>query len=181
MTVAVLALQGAFIEHEHVLEELGVKTVELRQAADLDQPYDGLILPGGESTVQGKLLRELRMFDPLRKQIADGLPVLGTCAGLILLGSPEHFGTIPMQVKRNAYGRQLGSFHTEAEFKDLGLVPMSFIRAPYVESVSDGVEVLSVVDDHIVGVRYGNQIAIAFHPELDSDRKIHQMFLDMIG
>ena len=175
MTVAVLALQGAFIEHEHVLEELGVKTVELRQAADLDQPYDGLILPGGESTVQGKLLRELKMFDPLKKQIADGMPVLGTCAGLILLGSPEHFGTIPMQVKRNAYGRQLGSFHTKAEFKDLGLVPMSFIRAPYVESVSDG------VDDHIVGVRYGNQIAIAFHPELDSDRKIHQMFLDMIG
>lgn len=85
-----------------------------------------------------------------------------------------------MQVKRNAYGRQLGSFHTEAEFKDLGLVPMSFIRAPYVESVSDGVEILSVVDDHIVGVRYGNQVAIAFHPELDSDRKIHQMFLDMI-
>lgn len=83
------------------------------------------------------------------------MPVLGTCAGLILLGSPEHFGTIPMQVKRNAYGRQLGSFHTKAEFKDLGLVPMSFIRAPYVESVSDGVEVLSVVDDHIVGVRYG--------------------------
>lgn len=88
MTVAVIyTLQGAFIEHEHVLEELGVKTVELRQAADLDQPYDGLILPGGESTVQGKLLRELRMFDPLRKQITDGLPVLGTCAGLILLGS----------------------------------------------------------------------------------------------
>ena len=121
MTVAVLALQGAFIEHEHVLEELGVKTVELRQAADLDQPYDGLILPGGESTVQGKLLRELKMFDPLKKQIADGMPVLGTCAGLILLGSPEHFGTIPMQVKRNAYGRQLGSFHTKAEFKDLGI------------------------------------------------------------
>lgn len=129
MTVAVLALQGAFIEHEHVLEELGVKTVELRQAADLDQPYDGLILPGGESTVQGKLLRELGMFDPLKKQIADGMPVLGTCAGLILLGSPEHFGTIPMQVKRNAYGRQLGSFHTEAEVKGIGTVPMSFIRA----------------------------------------------------
>ena len=122
MTVAVLALQGAFIEHEHVLEELGVKTVELRQAADLDQPYDGLILPGGESTVQGKLLRELRMFDPLKKQIADGMPVLGTCAGLILLGSPEHFGTIPMQVKRNAFGRQLGSFHTEAEFKEHEIV-----------------------------------------------------------
>ena len=120
------------------------------------------------------------MFDPLRKQIADGLPVLGTCAGLILLGSPEHFGTIPMQVKRNAYGRQLGSFHTEAEVKGIGTVPMSFIRAPYVERVSDGVEVLSVVDDHIVGVRYGNQIATAFHPELDKDRRIHRMFLSMI-
>ena len=91
MTVAVLALQGAFIEHEHVLEELGVKTVELRQAADLDQPYDGLILPGGESTVQGKLLRELGMFDPLKKQIADGMPVLGTCAGLIPFRLPGTF------------------------------------------------------------------------------------------
>ena len=115
------------------------------------------------------------------------MPVLATCAGMILLASDiagqeeSYFGTLPMTVRRNAYGRQLGSFHTEAEFKDLGLVPMSFIRAPYVESVSDGVEILSVVDDHIVGVRYGNQIAIAFHPELDSDRKIHQMFLDMIS
>ncbi len=163
MTVAVLALQGAFIEHEHVLEELGVKTVELRQAADLDQPYDGLILPGGESTVQGKLLRELKMFDPLKKQIADGMPVLGTCAARL-----PHFGQSRCEGLR-------------PPFKDLGLVPMSFIRAPYVESVSDGVEILSVVDDHIVGVRYGNQIAIAFHPELDSDRKIHQMFLDMIS
>ena len=181
MTIGILAVQGAFIEHAKVLEKLGVSSIELRKASDLENHIDGLILPGGESTVQGKLLRELKMFDPLKKQIADGMPVLGTCAGLILLGSPEHFGTIPMQVKRNAYGRQLGSFHTKAEFKDLGLVPMSFIRAPYVESVSDGVEILSVVDDHIVGVRYGNQVAIAFHPELDSDRKIHQMFLDMIS
>ena len=181
MTIGILAVQGAFIEQAKVLEKLGVSSIELRKASDLENHIDGLILPGGESTVQGKLLRELKMFDPLKKQIADGMPVLGTCAGLILLGSPEHFGTIPMQVKRNAYGRQLGSFHTEAEFKDLGLVPMSFIRAPYVESVSDGVEILSVVDDHIVGVRYGNQVAIAFHPELDSDRKIHQMFLDMIS
>ena len=180
MTVAVLALQGAFIEHEHVLEELGVKTVELRQAADLDQPYDGLILPGGESTVQGKLLRELKMFDPLKKQIADGLPVLGTCAGLILLGSPEHFGTIPMQVKRNAYGRQLGSFHTEAEVKGIGTVPMSFIRAPYVSEVSDGVEVLAEVDGKIVGVKYGNQLAFAFHPELNDDLSIHKAFIDLI-
>ena len=185
MTVAVLALQGAFIEHEHVLEELGVKTVELRQAADLDQPYDGLILPGGESTVQGKLLRELRMFDPLRKQIADGLPVLGTCAGLILLGSPEHFGTIPMQVKRNAYGRQLGSFHTTANANGIGEISMTFIRAPYVESVhadaaGEKPEVLSIVQDRIVGVKYHNQMAFAFHPELDQDTKIHETFLGMI-
>ena len=181
MTVAVLALQGAFIEHEHVLEELGVKTVELRQAADLDQPYDGLILPGGESTVQGKLLRELKMFDPLRKQIADGLPVLGTCAGLILLGSPEHFGTIPMQVKRNAYGRQLGSFHTEALVAGIGTVPMTFIRAPYIASVEDGVDVLAVVEDRIVGVKYKNQMAFSFHPELDPDVRIHKTFLSMIS
>ena len=180
MTVAVLALQGAFIEHEHVLEELGVKTVELRQAADLDQPYDGLILPGGESTVQGKLLRELRMFDPLKKQIADGMPVLGTCAGLILLGSPEHFGTIPMQVKRNAYGRQLGSFHTTAHANGIGEISMTFIRAPYVAEASPEVDVLATVDDKIVAVKYGNQFALSFHPELDSDYRIHKAFVDSI-
>ena len=180
MTVAVLALQGAFIEHEHVLEELGVKTVELRQAADLDQPYDGLILPGGESTVQGKLLRELRMFDPLKKQIADGMPVLGTCAGLILLGSPEHFGTIPMQVKRNAYGRQLGSFHTIREMKGIGQVPMTFIRAPYIEKCGEGAEVLAEVDGNIVAVKYKEQYGLAFHPELDEDDRIHEAFLNSV-
>lgn len=180
MKVAVLALQGAFIEHEKVLQELGVETVELRQASDLDQSYDGLVLPGGESTVQGKLLRELGMFDTLQTQIREGMPVLATCAGMILLGSKEHFGTIPMLVKRNAYGRQLGSFHTDADVKGIGTVPMSFIRAPYVESVEEGVEVLSVVDGHIVGVRYGKQLAFAFHPELDEDRQIHQMFVNML-
>ena len=184
MTVAVLALQGAFIEHEHVLEELGVKTVELRQAADLDQPYDGLILPGGESTVQGKLLRELRMFDSLKKQIADGMPVLGTCAGLILLGSPEHFGTIPMQVKRNAYGRQLGSFEATARFDNSFDFTMTFIRAPYVEAIDDfaknDVHVLAEYDGKIVGVQYKNQIGLAFHPELDDDTRIHERFLELI-
>ena len=187
--IGVLALQGAFIEHEKMLQSLGAKCHELREKSDLAMPLDGLVLPGGESTTQKKLLSDLGMYEPLKRKIAAGLPVLATCAGLILLAksatrdkSPyPGFGTLPVRVRRNAYGRQLGSFHTEAEFKDLGLVPMSFIRAPYVESVSDGVESLSVVDDHIVGVRYGNQVAIAFHPELDSDRKIHQMFLDMIS
>ena len=187
MKIGILAVQGAFAEHKSKLEKLGARCMELRKKEDLDGDFDGLVLPGGESTVQGKLLRELEMFEPLKEKIQTGMPVLATCAGVILLADHlsndghVYFGTMPVTVKRNAYGRQLGSFHTKAEFKDLGLVPMSFIRAPYVESVSDGVEVLSVVDDHIVGVRYGNQIAIAFHPELDSDRKIHQMFLDMIS
>ena len=185
--IGVLAVQGAFAEHEAMLCSIGAECRELRSAADLGQKPDGLVLPGGESTVQRRLLMESGMLAPIKSWIEEGVPVLATCAGLILLA--EHlsndertcFKTLPVTVRRNAYGRQLGSFHTEAEFKDLGLVPMSFIRAPYVESVSDGVEVLSVVDDHIVGVRYGNQIAIAFHPELDSDRKIHQMFFDMIS
>ena len=115
MKIGVLALQGAFAEHEKVLEQLGAECIELRQARDLSEPYDALVLPGGESTVQGKLLRELDMYEPLRAKIAAGLPVLATCAGLILLAEhiagddTVHFGTLPVTVKRNAYGRQLGS------------------------------------------------------------------------
>ena len=151
MTIAVSALQGAFIEHEKILEKLGVSCIELRQKEDLNNHYDGIILPGGESTVQGKLLRELDMFDTIKAQIKQGLPVLATCAGMILLSenidndSTSHFQTIPMTVKRNAYGRQLGSFYTEEDFKGIGKIPMTFIRAPYVESVSDDVEVLATV------------------------------------
>ena len=141
MKIAVLALQGAFIEHEKKLEQLGATCIELRQKSDLDQDFDGLVLPGGESTVQGKLLKELDMFDDLQKRIQDGLPTLATCAGLILLAkeienqNQTYFSTIPMMVKRNAYGRQLGSFHTIEEMKGIGKVPMTFIRAPYIESV----------------------------------------------
>ena len=185
MKIAVLAVQGAFIEHERKLEVLRASCVELRKAEDLNQSYDGLVLPGGESTVQGKLLRELGMFDTIRKQIKDGLPVLATCAGMILLADSlegdamVHLQTVPMTVKRNAYGRQLGSFHTEAEFKGIGEIPMTFIRAPYVADVSDGVEVLAVVQDRIVAVRYGKQMALAFHPELDEDERVHREFLRM--
>lgn len=185
MKIAVLAVQGAFIEHERKLEVLGASCVELRKAEDLNQSYDGLVLPGGESTVQGKLLRELGMFDTIRKQIKDGLPVLATCAGMILLADSlegdamVHLQTVPMTVKRNAYGRQLGSFHTETEFKGIGEIPMTFIRAPYVADVSDGVEVLAVVQDRIVAVRYGKQMALAFHPELDEDERVHREFLRM--
>ena len=130
MKIGVLALQGAFAEHEKVLEQLGAECIELRQARDLSEPYDALVLPGGESTVQGKLLKELGMFDTIKSQIQNGMPVLATCAGAILLaetidgqikGQPEqYFGTIPMCIRRNAYGRQLGSFHTEAQVAGIG-------------------------------------------------------------
>ena len=185
MKIAVLAVQGAFIEHEKMLEKLGVSCVELRKAKDLNQSYDGLVLPGGESTVQGKLLRELGMFETLQNQIREGLPVLATCAGMILLAdhleqdAAVHLQTIPMTVKRNAYGRQLGSFHTEGEFAGLGKIPMTFIRAPYVSEVADGVEVLAVVEERIVAVRYRNQMALAFHPELDENTAVHREFLRM--
>lgn len=187
--IAVLAVQGAFAEHIDRMKALGAECIELRQRADLEQEFDGLILPGGESTVQGKLLRELSMFEPLREKIQNGLPVFGTCAGLILLAqelsNDEHvyFGTLPVRVQRNAYGRQLGSFHAEQEVKGIGKVPMTFIRAPYIESVvqtgEKSVEILAEVDGHIVAVRYGNQLGVAFHPELDADNRIHEMFLQM--
>lgn len=186
MVIGVLALQGAFIEHENILKELGVESIELRNRSDLDKHYDGLILPGGESTVQGKLLKSLGMFDKLKEQIESGMPVLATCAGMILLSEKvdgeisKNFGPIPMNVKRNAYGRQLGSFHTVGKFKGIGNIPMSFIRAPYVESVSSEVEVLSIVNEKIVAVRYGNQIALSFHPEVDDDLSIHKEFLKLI-
>ena len=185
MKIAVLAVQGAFIEHEKKLSELGAECFEIRQKKDLQQDYDGLILPGGESTVQGKLLRELDLFQPLQHKIREGLPVLGTCAGLILLAgqlsndSNTYFGTLPVIVRRNAYGRQLGSFHTEEEMKGIGKIPMTFIRAPYIEKAGDGVDVIATVDNNIVGVRYGNQIGLSFHPEVTEDIGVHRYFLDI--
>lgn len=186
MKIAVLALQGAFYEHETIIRELGADCVELRKKEDLAESFDGLILPGGESTAQGKLLRESDMFSTLREMIKSGLPVLATCAGLILLAEKSsndertYFRTLPVTVRRNAYGRQLGSFRTVQDFGSLSAVPMTFIRAPYIESVREDVEILAKVDGNIVGVRYQNQLAISFHPELDSDRRIHRMFLERI-
>ncbi|MDE6845762.1 MAG: pyridoxal 5'-phosphate synthase glutaminase subunit PdxT [Lachnospiraceae bacterium] len=187
MKIAVLAVQGAFAEHIDKLKKLGADCIELRQISDLEQDFDGLILPGGESTVQGKLLRELHMFEPIQDRIRQGLPVLGTCAGLILLAQEisndgnVYLGTLPVRVQRNAYGRQLGSFHCEQEFEGIGSVPMTFIRAPYIEAVTASAEILARVEDRIVAARCGNQIGIAFHPELDEDDRIHEMFLKMCG
>lgn len=189
MKIGVLAVQGAFIEHENMIRKLGADVVEIRQAKDLCD-IDGIILPGGESTVQGKLLKDLSMFDTLRDKILDGLPVLGTCAGLILLadsveGEDGHLRTLPVTVKRNAYGRQLGSFTTLAPVAGIGDFPMTFIRAPYVSSVreaadvSQSVKVLASVDGKIVAVQYGRQLGLAFHPELTDDTRIHAYFLSL--
>lgn len=185
MTVAVLAVQGDFAEHERMLSELGVTWFEIRETDDLERPFDRLVLPGGESTTQGKLLREDGLLEPLRERIEAGMPVLATCAGLILLarriegGEGPHLATLDATVCRNAYGRQLGSFHTQAEFAGLGEVPMSFIRAPYVSEAGPGVEVLAQVDGRTVAVRQGKQLALAFHPELDADPRIHELFLSL--
>jgi pyridoxal 5'-phosphate synthase pdxT subunit len=186
MKIAVLAVQGAFIEHEKVLERLGVDYIELRKGEDLEREFDGLILPGGESTVQGKLLKEFHMFQPLMEKIKNGLPVLATCAGLILLAEKLsndeaiYFATLPITVKRNAYGRQLGSFYTKEEFGTFGKVGMTFIRAPYIEEISSEVKILATVNKRVVGVRYKNQLGVAFHPELNQDTYIHEYFLSMV-
>lgn len=186
MKVGVLAVQGAFLEHEQILYELGAYCVELRKKEDISD-IDGLILPGGESTVQGKLLNELDMFEPLKRKIEDGLPVMATCAGLILLSrnivndENRYFGTLPVSIRRNAYGRQLGSFRTKQPLKGFGEFDMTFIRAPYIEEVDDGVDVLAEIDNQIVAVQYGNQIGLSFHPELGDDYRIHKYFLNTIA
>jgi len=186
-TVGVLAVQGAFSEHITALKQLGVHCIEIRKPADLtSHPLDGLVLPGGESTVIGKLLRELALFEPLKVLIEAGLPVLGTCAGLILLAGQIaeddtiHFGTMNMVARRNAYGRQLGSFQTEAEFDAGGKIPMVFIRAPYIESVGVDVEILARVDNHIVAARQNNMVVTSFHPELTANLTVHQYLLRLV-
>ena len=187
--VAILALQGAFAEHQQMLQRLGAETVLIRNLEDwngfLPVGGDGvgmscLVIPGGESTAMMRNIRDEALFEPVREAILSGMPVFGTCAGLIMLDG-GHLDTMDIKVRRNAYGRQLGSFHTVSEFRGIGPVPMTFIRAPYIESVSDGVEVLSVVDGHIVAAQQGNQLVTAFHPELDGDTRIHEYFLSMMG
>ena len=185
-TVGVLALQGAFIEHRQMLDRLGVDSFEIRELKDIHRPIDGIIIPGGESTVIGRLLKTIGMFEPLKELIGNGLPVYGTCAGMILLAqsidndSRTHLATFPVSVKRNAYGRQLGSFYTDDNFAGK-VIPMTYIRAPYISEVlSDDVEILAVTDGNITAARYNNQLITAFHPELDDDTSVHEYFLNMI-
>lgn len=187
MRIAVLALQGAFLEHEQMLARLGIPSIEIRQKRDLEYSFDGLIIPGGESTVQGKLMRELGIYEPLKDKIMAGLPVFGTCAGLLLLAkkiqndAKVHFATMDITGVRNAYGRQLGSFYTEADFTGIGKIPMTFIRAPYIADVFGEAQPLATVNNHIVAARQNNQLVTAFHPELNNNLSVHQFFIDMIA
>ena len=186
MKIGVLALQGAVAEHRRMLAMLGVESFEIRQKRDLERSYDGLIIPGGESTVQGKLLIELDLFESIRKAVLSDVPVFGTCAGLLLLAKDiendnrKHLATMDIKAVRNAYGRQLGSFHAKERFEGVGIIPMTFIRAPYIAETYGNTKVLAKVDDKIVAAREGNQLVTAFHPELTDDVSVHEYFIDMI-
>lgn len=186
--IGILALQGAFAEHEQVLKELGVETVQIRNRHDweVNVDLDGLILPGGESTVMGKLLHDLDLFEPIKAKIEEGLPVFGTCAGLILLAKTivgdqtKHLASMDISVERNAYGRQLGSFVTNADFKGIGEIPMVFIRGPIIEAIGPDVEILAQVNGAIVAAREKEMLVTSFHPELTGDTRVHAYFLEMV-
>ena len=184
--VGVLALQGDVREHAAALSDLGATVVEVRTPEDLGG-LDAIVLPGGESTTMSLLLQSSGLFDPVRERLDDGMPAFGTCAGMILLaadvldGRPDQrsFGVLDIAVRRNAFGRQVDSFETRLDVAGVsgGPVDAVFIRAPFVESVGDGVEVLASVDGHPVLVRQGSRMASAFHPELSDDLRVHQVFL----
>ena len=188
MKIGILALQGAFAEHAQVLKKLGIENFELRNLKNFQQHYSdlsGLILPGGESTAIGKLLRELYMLEPIKQAISSGFPVFGTCAGLILLAKEitsqkeSHFGTMDIVVERNAYGRQLGSFYTEADCKGVGKIPMTFIRGPIISSVGKKVNILATVNNKIVAAQEKNMLVTSFHPELTNNLSLHKYFIDI--
>ena len=195
-TVAVLALQGAFEEHCQMLDSLGAESLLIRSSEDWkdferrfrEGERVGMVIPGGESTAMLRIMRDQNILLSIREAVKDGLPVFGTCAGMILLAkevvndSRERLATMNIKVLRNAYGRQLGSFYTESTVR-LGdesyVIPMTFIRAPYITEVSEGVEVLAVVDGNIVAAREQNQLVCSFHPELNTDTHFHKFFLKM--
>jgi 5'-phosphate synthase pdxT subunit len=196
--IGVLALQGDVREHLHVLESLGAHPLAVRRPSELAS-VDGLVLPGGESTTMAKLARIFELLEPLRATVAEGLPMFGTCAGMILLADriqdgavgQETLGGLDITVRRNAFGRQVDSFESSLDFAGLAEpVHAVFIRAPWVESVGDGVEVLARVPEgtaagpaagRIVAVRQGPLMATSFHPEVGGDGRVHRMFVDLVS
>lgn len=190
MRIGVLALQGDFREHARMLRDLGVEVVEVRLPSDL-AAVDGLVIPGGESTTIGKLLRTFELMEPLRRRIAEGMPVYGTCAGAIVLAKDVSaqgvdqpvLGMMDVGIRRNAFGRQTESFEAEVPIPALGDRPYHavFIRAPVIESVGPGVEVLgSLADGTIVAAKQGNLLATSFHPELTDDGRFHAYFARLV-
>ena len=184
LCVGVLALQGAFREHVAAVASLGATAREVRQLKDIEG-IDALIIPGGESTTMGKLLNEWNMLEPLRQRILDGMPVYGSCAGLILLcreienSYQPRLGVLDATVRRNAFGRQVDSFETDLSIPEIGAdpIPAVFIRAPVITGVGAGVTVLAEVKGQAVAVRQNNILATSFHPELTPDTRMHSYFL----
>jgi 5'-phosphate synthase pdxT subunit len=187
--IGVLALQGAFEEHIAILETLGVDTTEVRLPEELDG-IDGLIIPGGESTTITKLMLSYELADKIKKQALDGLPIMGTCAGMIMLAQKvdgtNHLptGIMDIAVKRNAFGRQVDSFELDLDIPAIGdeHYHAIFIRAPKIEHAGPNVDILvKLPDDTIVAAKEGNLIALAFHPELTADNRLHKYFLDIVN
>jgi pyridoxal 5'-phosphate synthase pdxT subunit len=175
--IGVLALQGGFEAHAKALSRLDVDVREVRTPEDLDG-LDGLVIPGGESSTIGLGVEREGLAQPLIDFIASGKPVLGTCAGMIMLDR-DHLGVLDIEVRRNAFGRQLASFETELDFEGEPLHAV-FIRAPWVEDFGDGVEVLAEFNGHPVAVRQGSVLAVAFHPELTDEHRLHQWLVDRV-
>ena len=185
--VGVLAVQGAFVEHEAALRAVGADTRQVRVPEQLDG-LDGLVLPGGESTTFGLVAERSGLLDRLRQVIAAGMPVFGTCAGMIMLarettaGGQALIGGMDTVVRRNAFGRQIASFEADLDVEGLdgGSFPAVFIRAPWIESHGDGVQILATVDGHPVAARQADMLVTAFHPEFTDDRRVHALFVDMV-
>ena len=189
LTIGVLAVQGDVREHVRVLTELGAEAYGIRRPNELAH-IDGLVIPGGESTTMDKLVRAFDLYEPLRALIADGLPVYGSCAGMIMLADriaeprpgQQTLGGLDITVRRNAFGRQVDSFEEDLDFVGLddGPVRAVFIRAPWVDQAGDGVEVLARAAGRIVAVRQGPLLATSFHPEVTGDTRVHELFVDII-
>lgn len=186
MKIGVLSIQGGVREHINHVKALGSDAVEIKKLEDL-QGIDGLILPGGESTAIGKILRERNLLNPLREKIISGLPVWGTCAGMILLAKEidsediTHLSVMDIKVRRNAYGRQIDSFEAEAAIEGITQepIPLVFIRAPYIVGVGDKVKILHKLNGNIVAAVQDNILVTSFHPELTNDLKFHKYFLEL--
>ena len=187
MQVGVLALQGAFAAHSDCLTSIGVQSVEVRNPEQLSS-VDALLMPGGESSTMSQLLDSSDLFDPIAKRVAEGMPVFGTCAGMILLASEildgrsdqRNFSAIDISVRRNAFGRQVDSFEATIS-TDVGDFQGVFIRAPRIERVGADVQVLGSIGDEPVLVRQGNVLAASFHPELSNDARLHEYFVSIVA